>query len=172
MEAPLQTRLKELCKDDSDVVFASINVHNPDALSAPYEQITDRALLKAFMELKLTDYNEQARIYIVQCVVPDVGGLSVCQVKGAGMNLVLFRDAIEHCCRIHRVILMPKGNCLLVGVGGSGRHSMARLASFIADYQCVQIEITKNYRYMNAHKESANLFMELISTGTRNSRKI
>ncbi|KAL4494234.1 hypothetical protein ABPG73_018753, partial [Tetrahymena malaccensis] len=48
------------------------------------------------------------------------------------MNLVLFMTAIQHIIKIVRVITTPFGHCLLVGVGGSGRKSLATLSAFIA----------------------------------------
>ena len=50
-----------------------------------------------------------------------------------------------HVLRICRILRMANGNAFLIGVGGSGRQSLSKLATFICDYQLVETEQTKNY---------------------------
>jgi dynein heavy chain len=52
---------------------------------------------------------------------------------------------MEHICRICRIIDIPVGNALLVGVGGSGKQSLAKLSSFILSYDVVRIMVTTTY---------------------------
>ena len=61
------------------------------------------------------------------------------------MDLVLFRDALLHVARITRTIFQPGGHILLVGVGGSGKQSLARLSTHICGHALVRICITSSY---------------------------
>ncbi|KAL0272756.1 UNVERIFIED_CONTAM: hypothetical protein PYX00_005613 [Menopon gallinae] len=89
-----------------------------------YEKITDYDKLQRVLEDSLEDYNARST---------------------APMKLVLFADALAHTCRISRIIRQPLGNALLLGMGGSGRQSLSRLASHTSELYLFQIELHKNY---------------------------
>ena len=59
-----------------------------------------------------------------------------------------------------RVIRQPRGNMLLVGVGGSGRQSLSRLASYIIEFSVFQIEITRHYRQQEFREDLRNLYFQ------------
>jgi len=81
------------------------------------------------------------------------------------VELVLFDAAIEHITRISRIIRQPYGNALLVGVGGSGKQSLTRLATFIAGFDIFQISMSNSYTYSMWQDDLSSL---LISVGCTN----
>jgi len=78
------------------------------------------------------------------------------------MNLVFFMDAVKHIARCSRILRQPRGNAMLVGVGGSGKQSTTRMAAFIAGMDCVQIEIVRGYG-LNEFREDIKNYM--VCTG-------
>ena len=77
------------------------------------------------------------------------------------MNLVLFDDALEHLTRVHRVIRMDQGHALLVGVGGSGRQSVSRLAAFAAGYELFEITLSRGYGEEEFREDLKQLYQKL-----------
>ena len=101
-----------------------------------YMQIDDMAQVKQILNDQLADYN-------VTSTKP--------------MDLVLFQYAVEHVARIARCLNQPFGNCLLVGVGGSGRQSLTKLAAHICDMEVISIAISKKYRTAEWREDLKNL---------------
>ncbi|XP_018352750.1 PREDICTED: dynein heavy chain 9, axonemal-like [Trachymyrmex septentrionalis] len=78
----------------------------------------------------------------------------------SAMNLVLFEDAMYHVCRINRILEAPRGNALLVGVGGSGKQSLSRLASFVSSLEVFQIQLRKDYSLNDLKADLAVLYIK------------
>ncbi|EZA48745.1 Dynein heavy chain 2, axonemal [Ooceraea biroi] len=103
-----------------------------------YEDLPDIGAVRRHVEGQMDEYN----------VSPGV----------VRLDLILFRDAIEHVCRIVRVISQPRGNVLLVGIGGSGRQSLARIGSYMCELSTYQIAVTKQYRVAEFREDLKTLY--------------
>ncbi|XP_064146127.1 dynein axonemal heavy chain 11 isoform X3 [Loxodonta africana] len=108
-----------------------------------YMPVRDWEALKTILTEALDNYNE----------------------LNAAMHLVLFDDAMKHVCRISRILRAPQGYALLVGVGGSGKQSLSRLAAYICSLEVFQITLTEGYGIQDLRVDLANLY---IRTGAKN----
>ncbi|NWX62644.1 DYH17 protein, partial [Promerops cafer] len=123
--------LADICKAsfqelNEELVFAKPNIYCHFAQGmdeSKYMPVASWAALSDLLGEALDSYNE----------------------VNAAMNLVLFEDAVSHICRISRILESPRGNALLVGVGGSGKQSLARLAAHISNLSVFQITLRKGY---------------------------
>lgn len=118
-----------------DLVFG--NYMEPDAEPKYYDEVTDWNKLENVMNYYMKEYNAESN---------------------SPMDLVLFRFAIEHISRsgkqyqtfpidfelsflflhnirVARILQMPGGNVLMVGLGGIGRRSAVKLAACNVPYQ-------------------------------------
>jgi dynein heavy chain len=81
------------------------------------------------------------------------------------MDLVFYVDAVDHLLRIHRIIRIERGNCLLVGIGGSGKQSLAKLATFLAKYELWQLTITSKFEEKHFREQLVTLFKKFEKVG-------
>ncbi|KAM6971776.1 dynein axonemal heavy chain 6 [Aplochiton taeniatus] len=102
-----------------------------------YEDLMDAEKIRGVLQDYLDDYN---------------------MTFSKDTKLVFFQDAVEHVSRIARMIRQERGNALLVGVGGTGKQSLTRLAAHMCGYRCYQIELSRGYNYDSFHEDLRKLY--------------
>ncbi|MCQ2817916.1 MAG: hypothetical protein MJ252_11685, partial [archaeon] len=147
----LRDLIGESCKKGLDVDEDTLYEHGKTIIFADfmddkrtYQLVTDQAKFKKKIENKLADYSSDT--------------------KRKRLDLVMFLMACDHVARISRILRQPRGNALLLGVGGSGRQSLARLATFINEYDIYQIDVVKGYGMKDFSK---NVKECLMNSGIR-----
>lgn len=105
-----------------------------------YEEVPSLDKAVAVMDDYLADYNS---------------------TKSSTMSIVFFQDAVEHIARMCRVLRQPRGNALLVGVGGSGKSSVSRFAAHIGGFECFSIEPGRSYGLNEFREDIKKLYIQV-----------
>lgn len=103
-----------------------------------YESVQSLEKLRELVEARMRTFNENSRTY--------------------KFELVLFDAALKHMMRIARILACDRGSALLVGVGGSGKQSLTRLAAYLAGAVTFQITITKTYNQAALFEDIKGLY--------------
>lgn len=104
-------------------------------------------------------YEPVASLDVVRKVVTDLLREFNEAHPAKALPLVLFDDALHHLMRLCRVLCMPRGNALLVGVGGSGKQSLTKLAAHICKQQLAQLTVNKAYGVQNLLDDLQRLYV-------------
>ncbi|KAL9654899.1 hypothetical protein ABK040_008689 [Willaertia magna] len=133
--------------DDQGEKFKEVKMNTNKDMFSTNPKVEDISKLHAVLNSKLEMYNEsQGR-----------------------MDLVLFNFAIEHIARITRIVTQPGGNALLIGVGGSGRQSLTKLAAYVSEYSSFQIQLTKSFSIPDWKDKMKEL---LLSAGVKKQQTV
>lgn len=81
--------------------------------------------------------------------------------------MVLFNDALEHLIRAHRTLRLHRGHILVIGIGGSGKKSVVKLASFAAGFQIFEIGLSRGYNEASFREDIKTLYNKV---GVKNKR--
>eukprot|EP00898_Chlorokybus_atmophyticus_P006606 jgi/Chlat1/6947/Chrsp52S06617 len=131
--------------EDRTILFGDFMRIGASGEDRVYEELSNYNKLLATLEDYLSEYN---------------------MASPSQLALVFFPDAVAHACRAARVLRQPRGNAMLVGVGGSGKQSLTRFAAFMADYKCFQIELKKGYGQSEFREDLRNLYKMAGIAGT------
>lgn len=115
------------------IIFANFlpTIHPDNDFSRPayeniYCEITDIDKITKKLQEKHDEYNVEIKQKV--------------DSSGTLLNLVFFPYAVEHICRIARILSTENGNALLVGLGGSGRRSLTLLTCSIYNFTPFEVE--------------------------------
>ncbi|KAE9095636.1 Dynein heavy chain 6, axonemal [Phytophthora fragariae] len=114
-----------------------------------YDQVGDLGRYEAFLNGQIAAYNTSP--------------LSNSTYRPP-LNLVLFEDAMVHTAATARILVQPRGHAMLLGMGGCGKRSLARLAAFMTGYRCFEIEMKKDYN-IEDFREDLKCMMKLAALG-------
>ena len=127
---------EDIFDGENKLIFADYTKPGTPREERKYELVADVSKLGPLFDSYLDEYNAENK----------------------EMRLVFFWDAIEHISRLCRVLRQPRGNAMLVGVGGSGKQSLTRFAAYVSEMKCFQVELTKGYGIGEFREDLKKLF--------------
>ena len=111
-----------------DIFYVFGNFSEPGEANKIYKEINDKESLKTMIQSYIQDYNELSKIKI---------------------DILLFDEALQNLAKMNRILSREFGHAVLVGLGGDGRRTLTRLASFMQDFDIEEPDTKKDMLQMD-----------------------
>ncbi|KAF5297854.1 hypothetical protein FQA39_LY19240 [Lamprigera yunnana] len=147
----LKVVVKMFFKEQFDVIFEHLQEENGEVT----EQSLQKLMFGTYLDTEGMDNDLRYEEVVSMVAFLRISEAALEEYNATHknkMDIVLFKYALEHLSRVCRVLSIPSGSALLVGISGSGRQSLTKLATTITGHSFFQPEITKNYG-MNEWRE-------------------
>lgn len=141
------TQVQSLTIDEP--LFTSLHTESKRQDDKFYLKVEETVVLRDFVVNKLNEYNDH--------------------YPNMKMDLVIFDDALKHLCRIHRILQLERGHMLFMGINGSGRESLTRLAAYIANVNFYTTGILGEHDVESFREKLRSL---CFSSGMKNQRNV
>jgi dynein heavy chain len=120
----LQEPYDNLIKKDSFFVFGNFMEQN--TIKKEYKEINSLEGYRAMVTSYIDEYNE---------------------INKQKINILLFQECLDNLAKLNRVLSREQGHALQVGLGGDGRRTLTRLATYMQGYQLREMDVQKDVMY-------------------------
>lgn len=126
------------------IIFGTYLYNVSEADDQRYEEIASWPKYTEIVQNHIDEYNATHRIKL---------------------NVVLFTYALLHLNRICRIIMMPGGSGLLIGLGDSGRRSLTQIAAFMCKQTVYQPDVNHGYNFVHWREDVKRVLRASGGTG-------
>lgn len=126
---------------------SQLGVHLQDIVFGSYHQMNKELIEVSYKELS-------PKKTVIEIMQKHLGAMKSTE----SLNLVCFDDAMKNISYLSRILLLPQGHAMLIGVGGTGKQSTAKFAAHISGFQTFSIELSRNYNVPEFREDLKKLF--------------
>jgi dynein heavy chain len=139
---PLQEPYEKLIPPNSFFVFG--NFMNQNTLSKQYCEIDNLEAYRNVVKTYIDEFNE---------------------INKPKINILLFEECLENLAKLNRILSREHGHALQVGLGGDGRRTLTRLATYMQGYQLREMDVQKEVMYSDWQDFLRDIF---LNSGIKN----
>jgi dynein heavy chain len=87
------------------------------------------------------------------------------EINKPKINILLFEECLENLAKLNRVLSRDQGHALQIGLGGDGRRTLTRLATYMQGYQLREMDVQKDVFYTDWQDFLRDIF---LNSGIKN----